>query len=86
MEGHLRAYRFGSSIYDSQQIQKTLINEIDRLEEQLDKVKVTSADTRQATADTYREMIFRRRELLEIIRSRSLTGRSPYTQSSVAIN
>lgn len=76
MDNQVRAYRFGSHIYDTQQIQKTLVSEIGRLEQQLDKVKSTESNTRGQIADTYREMIFRRKELLEIIRSRSMPGRT----------
>lgn len=92
MESHARAYRFGSSLYDSQQIQDTLTQEIDRLEQQLGKVSVTTAETRQAIADTYRDMIYRRRELLEIIKARNLSALNEsaesgnYSQKSVAIN
>ena len=72
MSSHTSAFRFGSQVFNTRQIQETLCQEIERLERQLDQVKVATTGTRQSIANTYRDMIPRRRELLDLIRVKAL--------------
>lgn len=76
MQNRARAYRIGSHFYDSHRIQDTLLAEIDRLQHQLEKVQTSSSEARRAMADTYEDMIQRRRQLLQLIRNKAYEMRT----------
>jgi len=69
MANQAEAVRSEPRASNAQQVQDTLSQEIVRLEKQLEQVQLASSGARVTIANTYREMIDRRKELLERLKS-----------------